>query len=124
MKLKISRDYALLLNREYLPNIVQFSHAREKIYPTDSDEHWNARIITGVCESLACKFSLKIMVTEKAAITFKFTDAEVFTLYKFLLHFPIPDFKDWECMMRDLLIAKIHQYIVTPMPFLTYNLIH
>ena len=124
MKLKISRDYALLLNREYLPNIVRFSQARETVYPVDSDEHWNARIITGVCQTLAYKFQLKIIVTEKPTILFNFTDAEVYTLYKFLLHFPIPEFKDWECMMRDLLIAKLHQYILTPTPFLTYKLLN
>lgn len=123
MKLKVNRDYALLISREYLPNFLAFSKQRENRFTVHSDDHWNCRIITGVIQSLVNKFNLKIIVTEKNCITFKFTDAEVYTLYKCLLNYPIPQHKDYECMMRDLFVAKLHQYITTPTQFQTYNLL-
>lgn len=105
-----------MLANVYMPDMVKFATARLSIFVTGTDEHLNGRIIKEVATALHKKMQIKVIACSSDYVFFRLADAEVCTLYKFLLNHPIQEYRHFELQQRDALVSLLHKYLCEPVP--------
>lgn len=116
MRLRINKHFASVLANVYMPDMKKFADARLSLFATGTDDHLNTRIIKELVTSLHKKMQIKVIVCTGDYVFYRLTEAEVCTLYKFLLNHPIQAHRDFELQQRDALVLILHKYLCEPVP--------
>lgn len=110
VQIEISLSVVQWLNRDVFDVILQMCLSRKKIYSKGDADYWNAVIVEYAMKEVVKKFVKKHNV-KALVVKINLTQAEAYTLYRWLFNFPIGEKFHWKLMNRQYIVNQLHKQL-------------